>query len=89
MQEEEPVGSRRPLNRAEIDMIAFNIGLGAIILDLHLVDYTRGSMLTEKDTRCFWLTDGRCVRITVTRGAGVIASVSKKPDPKRPEPLEG
>lgn len=80
------IGSREPLTKEHIDMIARNLGMGAIILDLGQTDYSRGSMVT-KDGRCFWLKDGRRVELSVSRG-GIFASITKDPDPDIPDVLE-
>jgi len=76
------------MNPSEIAMIARNIGLGALVLDLHLTDYSRGSTLVEEGARCFWLTDGRQVRISISNDGSVIASTTREPDLGRPDPLE-
>lgn len=86
-QEEEPVGSRRKMEPSEVTMLAEYLGLGVITLELHLTDYSRGTMRIGVNTRCFWLKDGRQVKVTVHQDS-VIASVGHEPDPDIPEPLE-
>ena len=79
---------REPITKAIVTMIANNLGLGAIILDLHLTDYSRGAMQVGDHEKCFWLTDGRRVDISMGAG-GFIASITREPDPNIPEPLTG
>lgn len=79
-------GVREPITPEIIGMIARNIGLGAIVLDLGKTDYTRGAM-TTKDGKCFWLTNGCRVDISMTYGGGLVGSVTKEADPNLPEPL--
>jgi len=86
---EDKIGERRPMNRSDTEIIVSQIGFGAMILDLHLTDYSRGSMRSGERTRCFWLTDGRRVDISMGMDGGVIASVTHEPDPNIPKPLAG
>lgn len=75
---------REPITPSTIRMIASSIGLGAIILDLHLTDYSLGAYQTAETSKCFWLKDGRRVDISMTADGGVISSVTNKPDQERP-----
>ena len=72
------------MTRKHIGMIARQLGLGAVILDLGKVDYTRGSMQTGPRERVFWTTDGCKVTISMDDYGGIIASKSKEPDADMP-----
>lgn len=86
---EDKIGERRPMDRSEVQMVIEYLGIGAFILNLHLVDYSRGSMRRDLHSRCFWLTDGRRIDISMSGDRGVIGSVTHEPDPDIPEPLPG
>lgn len=82
------IGTREPITQSIINMIIETVGLGAIILDLHKTDYSRGSMQTSATSKCFWLTDGRRVDISMVHGGGFVCSITKEPDENIPEPLQ-
>ncbi len=81
------MNKREPITPTIVAMISRSVGVGRLLLDLHLTDYSRGALQVSPQEKAFWLTDGR--RVTCSTGGGaVIASVSKEPDPDRPERLE-
>lgn len=86
--EGDAVGSRSIMERWEVNMIARELGLGAMVLDLGQADLTRGSMRVSERSRCFWLNDGRRVTVSLVGDGGIIGSVSNEPDPELPPPLE-
>lgn len=81
------IGHREPITKANVNMLVNALGFGATILDLHLVDYSRGALQVGNREKCFWLTDGRRIDISMTSDGGVIASTTKEADPNRPDPL--
>lgn len=81
------IGKREPITREVVAMIARNLGLGAVILDLRLTDYSRGCIQKDQLTKSFWLTDGRRVDISAVPSGGIIASITNEADPEKPEPL--
>lgn len=80
------IGERVPITKANINMIAGSMGIGSMLLDLHMTDYSRGAMQTGEHEKSFWLIDGRKVTISMA-GGGFIASVTQVPDPDIPDPL--
>jgi hypothetical protein len=80
------IGDRKPITPEITRMIAKALGLGSFVLELHLTDYTRGSM-RMKNGQCFWLTDGRRVELTKGTDGVFIGTVTNQPDIHRPDPL--
>ena len=80
------VGEREPITKDNISMIARTLGFGSMILNLHLTDYSRGAVQKSNHEKCFWLTDGRRVDISMKYGT-IVASMTNEPDENIPEPL--
>ena len=80
------IGWRETLFPEDVATIKTAAGLGAMLLDLHLVDYTIGSRQDSEDSKSIWLLDGRRVDLSSLGGAGFMASATKKADPEKPEP---
>ncbi len=69
-----------PINDTQLGALEGMLGVGAIIVDLYLVDISVGRGILEGDDRCLWTEDGK--RITVSTGGGaLVATISNHPDP--------
>lgn len=60
------------------------LGISALVVDLHLVDYSRGRGVLEGLNRCLWTYAGQRITITVIHDGGMIVSQTKDPDPDLP-----
>jgi hypothetical protein len=79
-----PIASTEPIDRQTLSMIAGFLGpMQAAMLGLGMVDLAAGTGIIDGQTKCLWRTDGRRIEINMERG-GVVASVSRGPDPEKP-----
>lgn len=87
------VGKRYPMTESDGNAILCQMGMGAMLAQ-GKPDVTRGRRYlgSEPDKWAFWMTSGQRVEISISLTGNInsdhfIASVTPKPDPQRPSPM--
>jgi hypothetical protein len=75
------IKSVEPVTQKQVDSLHRVLGLGALVCKLSEVDLNAGRGVLEGNNRCLWTKDGHRITVTLCSDGGVIASVSKDPDP--------
>lgn len=69
-----------PVNETQLQTLGRMLGVGAIVVDLYLVDNTVGRGVLKGNDRCLWTEDGK--RITIQSDPNsFMASISWSVDP--------
>jgi hypothetical protein len=83
--------TRKPISKAEITALRHLLGIGAMLLDLNNVDLSLGRTITKKSDGStevhMWTKKGNRIEIVSCSDGGSISSISKEPDPNKPEKL--
>ena len=79
--------NREPITRKQVMSLSNVLGMGAILLDLGDVDYSRGRVAISDLEHHMWTIEGHRIEVSIFDTGGFAATQTREADEDRPEPI--